>query len=234
MSRARVATFEQWCGLALRVRCVDGLVAWAVGRKASDSSLISTPFEGMPASLGPGLRTASGACGHRSMFATGPVGRDQFLSLIDAQFPPLSAARRGGSARRIFRQWHRPHNTATRKGGLRRVPAYPVPVTAVDHFRRRKCLFSSKFHLEPVARSDPGRGLNSGPFRRSESGTKPRQNTAIYCHFFHQELLVRCRHAVVGHSDRAQALDDAELGRKVRQSVERSFGRGLTGSRDVF
>ena len=81
--------FEQWCGCHAAVcEWAGGLGGWTEGERLS---LISTPFEGMPASLGPGLRTVSGASGHSSMFAAGSAGRHEFFSSIDAQFPPLSA-----------------------------------------------------------------------------------------------------------------------------------------------
>ena len=110
----------------MRVRSVSGLVVWPDGRKASDSSLISTPFEGMPASLGPGLRTVSGAPGHSSMFAPGARIATSSSRRSIAQFPPLSAARRHSCARQFFRPWHRPHNTAIPRGGPRRILTHPV------------------------------------------------------------------------------------------------------------
>jgi hypothetical protein len=134
----------------------------------------------MPASLGPGLRTVSGASGHRSMFAAGSADRNELFSSIDTQFPPLSAARRLGGARHVFRAWYRPHNTATRRGGLRRFSAYPVRGTAIHQPFWRKCQFHSDFRPEAQADRDQGEGPNSGVFRMSTSGRKRAQNTAWF------------------------------------------------------
>ena len=137
-----------------------------------------------PTSLGPGLRNVSGASGHRSMFVAGSANRNEFFSSIDAQFPPLSAASRLGGAPHVFRAWHRPHNTATRRGGQRRFTAYSVRVTAIHQSFRRKCQFRSDYRHESQADRGQGQGPNSGAFRVSASGRKRYQNTAIYCHFF--------------------------------------------------
>jgi hypothetical protein len=142
------------------------------------------PFEGMPASLGPGLRTVSGASGHSRMFAAGSANHNEVFSSIDTQFPLLSAARSLGSARHVFRAWHRPHNTATRRGGLWRFSTYPVRVTATYQSSRRKCQFHNDFRLETQADRGRGEGPNSDVFGVSASGRKRAQNTAIYCHFF--------------------------------------------------
>jgi hypothetical protein len=138
----------------------------------------------MPASLGPGLRTVSGASGYRSMFAAGSANRNEFFSSIDTPSPPLSAARRLGGARHVFRAWHRPHDTATLRGGLRCFSAYPVRVTANHPSFRRKCQFRGNFRPETQADRGQGEGPSSGAFGVSASGRKRAQNTAIYCHFF--------------------------------------------------
>jgi hypothetical protein len=135
-------------------------------------------------SLGPGLRTVSAASGHRSMFAAGSADRNRFFSSIDTQFPPLLAARRLGGARHVFRAWHRPHNTATRRGDLRHFSADPVRGTAIYHHFRRKRRFHNDFRPETQADLGQGDGPNFGAFRMSTSGRKRAQNTAIYCHFF--------------------------------------------------
>ena len=170
-------------------------MVWPDGRKASDFCLISTPLEGMPASLGPGLRTVSGASGCSSMVEIGFADRDGLFTSLVAQFSPPSAAHRSGRERQIFRPWHRPHNTATCKGGWRRVPDDPVPVTESVKSVRRKCLTCNILQFGDCRSQRRESGVNSGPFGRSESGIKARRNTAIYCHIFHPDLLVRCRNA---------------------------------------
>ena len=116
----------------------------------------------MPASLGPGLRTVSGASGHNSMFATGSVGRGEFSASIDTQFSPLSAVRRRGCARRVFWPWHRPHNTATFRGRSRGVPDFPMTATAVDQNYRRKLLFCSGFQSRSRRARWPWKGPEFG------------------------------------------------------------------------
>ena len=174
--------FKQWCGAALRVRSVNGL-AWPdpMDTRASDSSLISTPFEGMPASLGPGLRTVSGASGHSSMFATGSARRSESFSSINTQLALPSAARRRGCARRVFWPWHRPHNTATFRGGSPGVPYFPMTATAVDQHYRRKFLFCSEFQsgCRHARWTWKGAGIR-GVWSLRGSGTKTRQNTARF------------------------------------------------------
>ena len=70
----------------------------------------------------------------------------QRVFLIDRrEFALPSAAHRRGCARRVFWPWHRPHNTATFRGGSRGVPYFPMTATAVDQHYRRKFLFYSEF-----------------------------------------------------------------------------------------
>jgi hypothetical protein len=141
----------------------------------------------MPASLGPGLRTVSGAFGHSSMFATGSVGREEFFASIDTQFSPVSAARRRGCARRVFGPWHRPHNTATFREGSRGVPYFPITATAVDHYYQRKFLFYSEFQ----SRSRRARWLWKGPeFGAVWSLREWHKNAPKHCHLL---PLFRCR-----------------------------------------
>ena len=119
------------------------------------------------------------------MFAAGYAGcKKCSSSIIGARFPLLSAARIRGCARHVLRAWHRPHNTATLETCFLSVFDYPSTVSRIEQHCRRKCHVHSGFHPEIPGGWRSGQGPDSGAFRQSASGTKPRQNTAIYCHFF--------------------------------------------------
>jgi hypothetical protein len=133
----------------------------------------------MPASLGPGLRTVSGASSQRTMFFSGSAGRNEFVSSINAPSPLRSAALRNGCAGDVFNAWHRPHDAATRTACFRPLPDRTATVTRVEQNRRRKCRLVSDLQPENSGGSRPGRRPE---FRRISHVSERQKTCAEHCH----------------------------------------------------
>ena len=136
------------------------------------NSHIFLPFEGVPAGLGPGLRTVSGAKVSNKMAVSGFLGLEEHFNPIDAAFLALRGVPRGGLPRPVQEQWHR--RPLVPRSPERSITIVSRPEAALDSggIARQNLLSISWLRSDDCFSTHIDKSSVAHWFRAKESGTK--------------------------------------------------------------